>query len=297
MSSVEAPEIDTFEPVRAYRTLGLGFVTLRSEDGVRLDVSEAGAERIAADPDIAPLLARMGEFIAEHGGYRPVDEIKEAEPSSILRVGESMKDTRRYGYGTVRLSSVYRPDSAPGAIVKAYDYDRVSSGFQFYLGTWMHGRLATASNGLRSAAQLAMFSGVGSRLGHRTTVMEYVAGEDLFTLSSMMRSGQNYEWDEVERSVSSTRAAIIQKVRDITGWRGRLAANDLRNLKNIIAIDPEAVTLGNMPENEFVIIDQPVIRKLNLPAQLLARYAPHVGRSAAAPTTSEKLVAGQTPSL
>ncbi len=279
MPTLEAPSIETFEPVSTYRRLGVGYISLRSPEGVQLEVSEVGAARIDSDPDIAPLLARMGDFIAEHGMYKATIDIEDREPSNIMRVAESRRESSKYGYGHIKLASVYHPDAAPEVVVKAYDYDRISAAFQFYLGAWLHDGLARASDGVTSPAQVAMFQAGPS--GHRTAVMDYVPGKDLYNLVSLLGSGDEYEQNiaEVEKIAIATRNAVRQRIRKIMGWRGALIANDLRVLKNIIDTDPETVTPDNMLERELAVIDQPVIKKHRMAAQVLARYAPTFGNT------------------
>ena len=280
MPTLEAPDIETFEPVNTYRSLGVGYVSLRNPDGVRLDVSEVGAARIDSNPDTAALMGRMGAFIAEHGMYKATMDVEDREPCGIMRVGEHPRDSRKYGYKRVNLASVYHPDEAPGVVVKAYDFDRISAAFQFYLGSWLHDGLARASDGVSSPAQLAMFR--ASPTGHRTAVMDYVPGKDLYDLVHSLGCSDEYEQNipEVEKIAVATSQAVRQRIRKIMGWRGSLMANDLRVLKNIIDTDPETVTPGNMLERELVVIDQPVIKKHRVAAQLLARYAPVFGSTA-----------------
>ena len=111
MPTIEAPTLEGFEPVSVSHVMGIGHVTLQSPDGVRLHCTEPGVPVIDADPQIAALLGRMGAFIAEHDGYREVEDVKEAEPCSILGVANPSKG--RDGYKIV-LASVYHPEAAPG---------------------------------------------------------------------------------------------------------------------------------------------------------------------------------------
>lgn len=283
MSSLEAPSTETFEPVRSYRKLGLDFISLRSDDGVRLELSQAGVEAMDQNLEIAPLLDRMGAFVAEHGGYHDVDKVKAVEPGDIHRVAEDKQTSRSYGRNR-RLASVYRHDSAPSVIVKAHDYHRRSAGFQFYLGAWLHAKLADADNGLHANAQLGLMQAPGF-VGHRTVIMDYVPGENL------------KQWLFISQSRAFDAAAIFDEVavelvgsvrrnlRETLGWRGALATNDIGNYRNIMLTDPENVHLDNLEDQEVVLIDQPAVYH-RLPLPILTRYMPTMGGLRAEQPTS-----------
>jgi hypothetical protein len=280
MSSFEVPELETFTPEKTYRVLGISYVAMRGENGVRLDLSETGVLAIAQNPQLPPLLSRMGAFIAEHGHYRATIDVEDPEPSSILRVGEPALKTALSGYKNISLASVYKPDAVPEVIVKAYDHDRKSALFQFYLGAWLHGKLARAEDGVNSAAQLALFRSASGLMEHRTTVMEYLPGENLYSITSRLGSGDTHVENiaEVERIAILASQQLRDKIARITGWRGSIIANDLSNHKNIIDPDPETATPDNMPERAYGVIDQPVVKNHSFVLQTMARHIPSIKR-------------------
>lgn len=271
MTSVEAPDIETFTSVNSYRTLGLGYVAMQNDGGVRLDVSEVGAARIDQDPTIAPLLDRMGDFIARHHMYKATTAVPDREPGDILKVSESLRASIAWGREEQRLVSVYHPDAAPGVIVKAYDYHRRSAGLQFYLGDWMQSKLDRADRGVSSAAQLAILHAPGIR-GHRTVVMEHIPGA---SLAGWLRSYRDKDALPVAREAADEASAIVEhKVHRALGWRGKLIANDVLNRGNIIVDEPESVTADNLADQHLTVIDQPAARRYSMPGLMLARHLP-----------------------
>lgn len=274
MANIEAPDIESFKPIGTYQALGLGFVALENGDGVRLDMSQAGVEQTDQDPDLSPLLTRMGVRIGEHGHYRATIDVPGAERGRIMKVGEPKSKMKKLGYRTGDLASVYHHDSAPGAVIKAYDHAYMSAGFQFYLGAWLHNSLAKADDGLSSAAQFAWLR--AARFGHRTVVMDYVPGKNLSDVAVSLGTDENYrqQISEIDQIAFQTGKAAKKKLARSLGWRGTLIANDLKNIRNLFVSDPEAVTPDNLLDQELTIIDQPYSPKYKLPGLVLARYLP-----------------------
>lgn len=273
MSSLEAPTIDSFVPDSSYRALGVGYVTLLTPDGVRLDLSEAGVEAVDQSPETRALLTRMAAFVAEHGFFKATLDIPDREPCDIPRVSESWIESYRWGRKNRRLASVYHPDRVPGVILKAHDYRRVNAGLQFYLGAWLHESLKAADIGIDSPAQLGMMRAPGAR-GHKTVIMDHVPGRSLthwvFTYgNSLDEEFLGIVKNEAEEVIEATQA----KLEEALDWRGRRTINDL-NGTNIMLADPEEVTLDSVAAQELTIIDQPSARTLELPGLAAARYAP-----------------------
>ncbi|HVX48009.1 MAG TPA: hypothetical protein VHA05_01490 [Candidatus Saccharimonadales bacterium] len=273
MSSLEAPTIDSFEPENSYQTLGVGYVTMRSPDGVRLDLSETGVAAVDQEPELAALLTRMSEFVARHGFYRATLDIPNREPCDMLRVSETWRESHDWGRER-RFASVYRPEQVPGVILKAHDYRRVNAGLQFYLGAWLHDQLEHAGIGITGPAQLGMMQAPGFR-GHRTAIMDYVEGQPVADWSFVYRQRRDEEFVElVKKEVSETIEAAQLKLGQALGWRGRKMINDPNGGHNLIFVGPEEPALDNLAEQELVIIDQPSARTHELPALALARFAP-----------------------
>lgn len=268
MSSLDAPSIESFSPVKTYQAIGVDYIRLRNDDGVTLDLSETGVLETDQNPEIAALLARMGNFIAEHDGYRSARAVSAVEPGSIPLVAE-----RRSSYHRSRLASVYHHDSAPTAIIKAYDYDRKTAAPQFYLGSWLHAELQQADDGLYSAPQFAKFTAAAVLRGHQTVVMGYIPGENLGLWAFSRKNAEMHEVSEVEAAVNALREQIRQKVQAILGWRGTAIANDLCVRGNIILSKPDAA-LPDILDQNVTIIDQPAVRKYSFPKLALARYMP-----------------------
>lgn len=272
MSSPEAPSIDSFEPERSYRSLGIGYVTMVSPDGVRLDLSENGAAAVDKDPEFAALLTRMGEFVAEHGFYKATLAIPDREPTSMFRVSETWRESYDYDRER-RFASVYRPDRVPGVVLKAHDYRRANAGLQFYLGAWLHHQLEHAGIGITSPAQLGMMQAPGFR-GHRTVIMDYVEGCPMSNWSFVYRQRQDEEFVElVKNEVYETIEAARLKLGKALGWRGRKTIND-PNERNLILAGPDNAALDNLADQELIIIDQPSARTRELPGLAIARHAP-----------------------
>jgi hypothetical protein len=247
MMSLDAPGLENFTPVKAYSTLGVNYVRLMGPEDVRLDVSPQGAVAIEQDTGIADLVDRTGQFIAEHDGYRDTATVRDFEPGRIHAVADKYRHA-------ARLASVYCHESAPNVIVKAYDFDHMSAAPQFYFGSWLHNKLASAADGLHSPRQIAMFT---SHSGHRTVLMDRLSGESL------------REYAHFEAHISYEVAAAIHKsahkrLGRQLGRIGKVVVNDLRDYDHIFLNDPEAITLDSVSELELGIIDQPVVRWSNV---------------------------------
>ena len=279
MSRLDTPAIESFTPMKAYRATGQEYLRLQHDSGVTLDLSESGVLEVDQNPQMAALLERMGDFIAEHNGYRDDRAVSAAEPGGIPSVAE-----RRSSYHRWRLASVYHHDSAPGAIIKAYDYDRKSAASQFYLGNWMYAGLEQADDGVYSAPQFAKFTAAAAFRPHQTVVMGYVPGEDLGTWAFSRRNAVMYEVSEVETAVRAVRSQIRQKIQTVLGWRGSTIINDLEARGNVILSKPDA-SLPEILDQDITIIDQPAVHRYGLPKILLARHMPVFGiDTEAAPT-------------
>ncbi|HUY85420.1 MAG TPA: hypothetical protein VMU97_02800 [Candidatus Dormibacteraeota bacterium] len=250
MKTLQAPEVEGFTPTKAYRVLNVNFLRLASADGVRLDLSETGAAEVGCNPEVAALLDRMGDFIAKHDGYRDVSAVKTAEPGGILRVGDK-KPNRR---GAFNLASVYHHESAPMTIVKAYDFDHMSAAPQFYFGAWLHERLAGAEAGLHSPEQLAMFTAPS---GHRTVVMEYLPQTTLRAYGHLKDANAR---DTTARAI---RTAVHERLAKTLSRQGLLVTNDLIDANIMLDDADRLITPDNVAEQEFGIIDQPVVRWRN----------------------------------
>lgn len=278
----EVPDIETFKPVSSYRAMGLGFVSMRNPEGVRLDLSEAGAEAVDQNESLGPLMARMGSFIARYGKYDATMRTAacDREPCSILQVSESRQQTALWGPDRdPRFASVYRPDAAPGVIIKTYDYLRRSAGLQFYLGAWLHRQLDQADTNLKGSAQLAILQAPG-RSGHRTAVMDAAPGNslDMWLRTYPDPTEERLELKAAKAAVSAAAETAGQTIRAVAGWRGALLANDVENGGNLIIARPENVTADNLADQELTVIDQPSARFFSMPGLLAARHVPVLSR-------------------
>ncbi len=282
METLDCPPIEGFTPTKAYTKLGVGYICLANPDGVQMELSEQGALEADRQPHIAALLHRMGEFIAEHDGYRDVVAVKAIEPGTIYKVASKEPDYHR----AMNHSSVYQPDSAPEVIIKAYDLDRPAAVMQFRFGAFMHDRFRQASDTVYCPRQLAMFTAPTS--GHRTTVMEYIPGTTLFHLGLGLRS-QHGSQVMIDYSESISRH-VTQAIKATLGKSSVRLANDLRNTNNIIIDDSLPVDPENITDRQYSIIDQPNTttksRVLYALRELALRQTHQHYRPAASPASS-----------
>jgi hypothetical protein len=261
MKTLEAPVVEGFEPINAYRTLGVNYLRLVSEDGVQLELSEPGIAEVDQNPNVASLIGRMSSFIAEHDGYRDTTAVREAEPCDVLGVASRQPD---YHYA-MHYSSVYHPHAVPEVMIKAFDFDPTAP-LQLNVGAWMHHRLAQRSPNMSSPRQLAMLTSPKSR--HQTTIAEYVPGKNLHAADSEIMKSYGMTRAIANETANFVHTRAKDQLLGLLGGLSRLVLNDLRNSRNFILVkdslpdDPDDI----LDLGQIAIIDQP---KKTLRAQSL----------------------------
>lgn len=259
------PELSGFQPLHTYYVRSIGHMCLEHESGIRLELSADGLAA-AEHPGLRAVLAEMSTFIAEHGGYdkpelvlsnqavqgvtlsrpRPNDDSPSELPSGVATDEERNK--------SLHLHSVYHSLVAPEHIIKAYDGGPKLAGVQFYIGSWLHKKLADANGGVYFPRQLALLTAPG---GHRSIIMEHIEGECLYDISKRLHDDKHLG-SATSYYVNSIRDHIRRVAYLVLGERGVLTMNDLRNTENIIINTSEPIDPEQPLDRRIAVIDQPV---------------------------------------
>lgn len=246
------PEIEGFGNQRTQQVLGTDYLTMSANDGAVVMLSEHGKSKMQVDEDVFELIERTVKIIQENDGYRNPSKISELEPCDVLQ-----RSQRFHGYDTfphIKNASVYRPDSAPNTVIKAYDLDTPKDyPLQFFAGNWLHRRLRSKTEpNIYSPMQYAL---IQAPSGHQVTIGEYIPDEILFKeLIKITR-----DIDHANEAARIIENFIKSCMKRNLGRVGAYLANDIRGASdgNILINADKQLDLDNILDQKFTIIDQP----------------------------------------
>jgi len=251
MRNIDAPEIAGFNPIRDISSMGQPLTLYKGPRDIELILSNNGKNKVDEEPEFGDLLHNIAGFAVIHGGVLPPRSVTDDSylPLNLLRPA-----CVEPSYNKNNLSSIY--DTDDDLIVKAFDFDKLGGKVQFdTMNKLRHTLDESHEPGLTSPRQYGILKSKNN--GHETIVMEklpgVVLGRALYPIGSKVTQSDSIR---LRNGVLET---VNERLADVAGRNWHRALNDVtqRHTGNILVDGPNDLSIENMQDKTYGIIDQP----------------------------------------